>query len=87
LFLSNGEKVAPKATYDLDPGQTVTLRLPGGAGYGPANERDMAMVVEDVRQERVSIESAAVEYGVVIDPETLKLDEEATRKLRSGTGV
>jgi N-methylhydantoinase B len=87
LFLSNGEKVAPKATYDLDPGQTVTLRLPGGAGYGPSNERDVAMVVEDVRQERVSIESAAVEYGVVIDPETLELDEEETRKLRSGTGV
>ena len=25
--------------------------------------------------------------GVVIDPETLELDEEETRKLRSGTGV
>jgi N-methylhydantoinase B/oxoprolinase/acetone carboxylase alpha subunit len=39
-------------------------------------------VGEDVRNALVSIESAREDYGVVIDRETLSVDEEATKKLR-----
>ena len=39
-------------------------------------------VEQDVRNEYVSIERAKVDYGVVIDPETLKFDPAKTQKLR-----
>ncbi len=65
LFLSDGTRLSPKSTYDLQPGQTVTLRLPGGAGHGKPSERNREAVQEDVRQGRVSVEAAEREYGVV----------------------
>jgi hypothetical protein len=39
-------------------------------------------VAEDVRDEKVSLEYARREHGVVIDPATLKVDEAATRAAR-----
>jgi N-methylhydantoinase B len=41
------------------------------------------MVVHDVMQGYVSIESARNDYGVVIDPKTYKVDEKETKKLRN----
>ena len=35
------------------------------------------MVREDVLEEKVTLQSARDAYGVVIDPETLKVDEAA----------
>jgi N-methylhydantoinase B/oxoprolinase/acetone carboxylase alpha subunit len=72
----------PKRKYFLQPGQQVTLRLPGGGGFYPPWERDPQMVLEDVRQGLVSLEAAAREYGVVIDPEDWVVDEEATAQRR-----
>ncbi|MFT5367007.1 MAG: N-methylhydantoinase B [Candidatus Latescibacterota bacterium] len=83
LFLSDGTRLAPKGRYDLLPGQTVTLRLPGGGGYGPSFERDPAAVLDDVLQARVSVDSAREQYGVVIDTQTWTVDEEATVALRN----
>ena len=40
-------------------------------------------VLQDVRNELVSLEAARRDYGVVIDEKTLALDLEATKKLRS----
>lgn len=56
----------------------------GGGGWGDPFERDPAAVVEDVRQGYVSVEGARRDYGVVVDPETHELDEEATRQARAG---
>jgi hypothetical protein len=36
-----------------------------------------------VKNEKVSVEAARLIYGVVVDPVSLKLDEAATKKLRS----
>jgi N-methylhydantoinase B len=83
LFLSDGTAVSPKATYDLASGDSVTLRLPGGGGYGRADLRDPERVLEDVRQGRVSIVSAKESYCVVIDPARLCVDVQATAQLRS----
>ena len=83
LFLSDGTRLPPKGTYDLQPGQTVTLRLPGGGGFFPARERDPAQVLEDVRQERVTLAAAKGDYGVVIDSKTMTVDAEATNILRA----
>jgi N-methylhydantoinase B len=54
----------------------------GGGGYGNPLERDPELVEEDVIQGYVSLEKAGEDYGVRIDPKTLKFDLEATRQLR-----
>ena len=56
------------------------IQLAGG--YGNPYEREPEMVERDVIEGYVSLEKAKAEYGVVINPETLKLDIEATKKLR-----
>jgi N-methylhydantoinase B len=40
------------------------------------------MVERDVAEGYVSLEKAKEEYGVVFDPETFKVNLEATKKLR-----
>lgn len=82
LFLSDGTVLPPKGRYDLQPGQSVTLRLPGGGGYGSPFERDPQRVLEDVVQERLSIEAARDSYGVAITDE-LEVDVEETAVLRA----
>ncbi len=81
LFLSDGTVLPPKGRYDLQPGQSVTLRIPGGGGYGSPFERDPQRVLEDVAQERLSIEAARDSYGVAITAD-LEVDVEETAVLR-----
>jgi N-methylhydantoinase B len=66
----------------LRPGDAFRLRSGGGGGYGSPLERSAETVREDVRQGYVSTEAARKFYGVIVDPETFALDDEATRKLR-----
>jgi N-methylhydantoinase B len=67
------------------PPRTIYKGLAGGGGgYGDPFERPVAKVLEDVRNELVSVRSAREDYGVVVEGTTLELDEEATRKLREG---
>ena len=60
----------------------------GGGGWGDPFARDPEAVMRDVRDEYVSIEAAARDYGVVVigdpvrDPEGLRIDAEATERLR-----
>ncbi len=54
----------------------------GGGGWGDPKTRDPQRVLDDVLDEYVSLEAAKELYGVVIDPDTLTLDTEATRALR-----
>jgi N-methylhydantoinase B len=68
----------------LNKGQVVSLRLPGAGGYGDPLERDPKLLLQDVRDGKVSLESARRHYKVVIDPQTLQVDEKATQKLRKG---
>jgi len=69
-------------TYILNYGDTVTLYAVGGGGYGDPLERDPEKVLSDVRNELISAKDAFKDYGVVIDPISLKLDEQATRAER-----
>lgn len=82
-FLVNG---APGNSYgltQLKPGDEVVIDAPGGGGYGKPLERDPEMVLRDVLEGYVSLESARADYGVAIDPGTLAIDTEETKKLRS----
>ena len=55
----------------------------GGGGYGDAMERDPARVLADVVAEKVSIEGAVRDYGVVIDRQSLTVDPDQTADLRA----
>jgi N-methylhydantoinase B len=45
--LIDGESVSAKTTVEVDAGTTVTVRTPGGGGYGDPAERDAEAIVED----------------------------------------
>ena len=59
----------------------MTIDAAGGGGYGNPLEREPEMVESDVMEGYVSLERAREDYGVVIDPKTTKVDEEATQKI------
>lgn len=83
---ANGEEVVDLPSKipsrRVAPGDTYRTVSPCGGGYGDPLEREPKRVLEDVRDEYVTLESARKEYGVVIDPETWTIDEEATVSLR-----
>jgi N-methylhydantoinase B len=81
-FLVNGVHGNPFGLTQLKPGDAVTIDAAGGGGHGNPLEREPEMVESDMIEGYVSIEAAKKDYGVVIDPKTMKVDEEATRKLR-----
>jgi N-methylhydantoinase B len=56
----------------------------GGGGYGNPFERPAEKVLEEVRNEMISVEKAKTDYGVMIDPSTMTIDMETTSRLRGG---
>jgi N-methylhydantoinase B len=72
-----------KFATTLRQGDVVLHEQPGGGGHGDPLARDPERVAEDVRDEKVSLDYARREHGVVIDPGTLKVDEAATRAARA----
>ena len=73
----------PMSTIALRRGDVFRHVSAGGGGFGPAWEREPALVAEDVREGKVSLAAAGSDYGVVIDPATLRVDEAATRVRRA----
>ncbi len=70
----------------LKPGDRLIARGGGGGGFGPAWERPVDKVREDVRQGYVTADAARNRYGVALDAETLAIDEEKTARLRGHLG-
>ena len=68
----------------LEKGCRVTAVAGGGGGYGNPRERNIEDVRQDVINGYVSIEQARQDYGVVIDPKSLEVDNKATEELRNG---
>ncbi len=68
---------------DFPAGTLVTVETGGGGGYGPARERPASEVQRDVRQRYVSVDGARRDYGVVLSPVSLQVDEAATAQLRA----
>jgi N-methylhydantoinase B len=65
---------------NLEPGDILRIQGPGGGGYGPPCERDVARVLSDVRGGFVSADSARRQYGVVTRDG--RVDLPATHALR-----
>lgn len=51
----------------LSAGDVISLRTPGGGGYGDPMARDRAKVLDDVLDGFISPEAARALYGVVVD--------------------
>jgi len=81
-FLVNGVPGNSYGLTQLKPGDVVTIDAPGGGGYGNPLEREPEMVASDVIEGYVSLESARINYGVVIDTATFAVNMEETKKLR-----
>ncbi|MFH1138023.1 MAG: hydantoinase B/oxoprolinase family protein [Pseudomonadota bacterium] len=64
-------------------GDSFYMGVGGGAGYGDAIERDPALVLKDLKNGRTTIWAVQNIYYVAFDPETMRIDEEGTRKLRN----
>jgi len=67
------EKLYANSYLTLRKNDTLIYETAGGGGYGDPFERDIPMVLKDVKDKYVSIKSAEEDYGVVIDPKTYKL--------------
>ncbi|UCD44568.1 MAG: hydantoinase B/oxoprolinase family protein [Candidatus Bathyarchaeota archaeon] len=76
------ERLPSKCTVNLQEGDTLVIRTPGGGGYGDPLNRDPSSVLRDVVNGLVSVEAAVRDYGVVVNPERLQVRVEATKRTR-----
>ena len=52
-----------KSTHELEAGDVVSLRTPGGGGYGDPADRDPGAIRRDLRLGKLSAEAARDAYG------------------------
>lgn len=62
-FLVNGKPGNPYGLTQLKPGDVVVMDAAGGGGYGEPRSRDRRVVEKDLREGKVSAESAERDYG------------------------
>jgi N-methylhydantoinase B len=70
-FLVNGKPGNPYGLTRLHAGDVVIMDAAGGGGYGDSKGRDREALLRDVRDGKVSRESASRDYGVEITEEML----------------
>jgi N-methylhydantoinase B len=85
---ADGEYVFQAGRTPSEPDSVVRTFFGGGGGWGDPLERDPELVRRDVRDEYVTIEGAARDYGVVVrgdlrHPEALTVDVDATAVVRT----
>jgi len=52
----------------LGPEDIISVQTPGSGGYGDPAERDRSLVLRDLAEAKVSVESAVRDYGIILDP-------------------
>ena len=77
----HAEDLGNTDVVNLDPGDVIRIKAAGGAGWGAPWERDPALVLRDIAEDKVSTEAAARDYGVVLRDGAV--DAEATRAARA----
>lgn len=84
-LIRDGERteLPSKPTMNIEKGDIFRHEVAGGGGWGDPLERDPVRVLADVRNEKVGIQAARHDYGVVIDTGNWRVDEAATEALRA----
>jgi N-methylhydantoinase B len=79
------EQLVPPQTnrMPIPAGSLVSVRTGGGGGWGDPLTRDTAAVHADAVAGFVSREAAERDYGVVLDADSLAVDERATAARRA----
>jgi N-methylhydantoinase B len=67
----------------VEKGDHLIYVTAGGGGWKDPLDRPPERVQKDVIRKLVSLEKARRDYGVVLDPRTLAVDDEATNELRA----
>ncbi len=80
------EQVTGMVHENMAPGEVLANCSGGGGGWGDPFLRDPDKVLDDVCNAYISVASARDDYGVVIDPDTMQLDQPATQLLRQEQG-
>ncbi|WP_224824137.1 hydantoinase B/oxoprolinase family protein [Cognatishimia sp. MH4019] len=70
----DGTPMRGKGKQFVPHGRRVQLAFPGGAGYGPASERDPGLVKRDLARGYISAQSAQQDYGLSEADVTAVLD-------------
>lgn len=77
-------EIRRRGSYNhLQPMDILVNNTGGGGGFGHPFDRDPEKVRIDVVNEFISLNSAKNNYGVVIDPKTLEINQSETQKIRS----
>ena len=79
------ERQPAKTLLEVRRGDRFRHILPGAGGWGPPSERDPALVLEDLRQEKITPLHAREAYGVAVREDGAggwEVDEGETARLR-----
>lgn len=79
------DKQMPKiSVLNLTLGDVLSIRTPGGGGWGDPFLRDPYLVLKEVEAELLSIEKAKNDYGVILinNDNKIEIDETATKNYR-----
>jgi len=86
LTTAKGTEDLPRKAHmhlHVEPGDRLYHVVSGSGGHGDPLAREPHRVLTDVLDEKLSLEAAAAQYGVVIDASRLVVDEDATAALRA----
>ena len=85
IVRADGHEEACRAKFltTVHDGDILKVRLAGGGGHGDAYTRDTAAVLDDVLEDKMSVEHARKAYGVAIAGSPPEIDLDETARLRS----
>ncbi|MGE7664873.1 hydantoinase B/oxoprolinase family protein [Ureibacillus composti] len=67
LIKKDGQEIEmTKGYFQAEPGERIVIETSGGGGYGDPTTRDTEKILEDIREEKISMEAAKKNYGVVV---------------------
>ena len=78
------ERLYSKVTgYPMQANELLQIKTANSGAYGDPFERDPQLVLDDVLDDFITLELAEQDYGVVIDPQTMAVDQAATQRQRA----
>ena len=84
----NGEDVTlqlRQVNFKQQPVDVYAVVCSAAGGFGDPLDRDIKLVQMDIEGNAVTVEAAREIYGVIVDPDTLEVNQDATYKLRADT--